>query len=125
MVGGVATAGDFSVLTLLIRVAHVPADEARAPALLTGACIQFFGNRTFTFRAQRGPLTRQAKLFLLFEAVTLLLNWSLYQGLLRVLKWVPPELLSFLGTFVVFVCFNYPIRKNVIFKLRPDERGGA
>lgn len=115
IVGGFATAGDFTVLTTLVRLAGVDPAWARAPALMTGACIQFLGNRTFTFRAQAGRMSRQAKLFLLFESVTLLLNWSIYQGLLKLLPAAPPEVLSFLGTFIVFVCFNYPVRKNVIF----------
>ena len=90
---------------------------ARAPALLTGACIQFFGNRRFTFRAHHRPLGRQAKLFLLFETVTLVLNWLLFQALLALLPALAPELLSFIGTFVVFVGFNYPVRRHIIFRL--------
>jgi putative flippase GtrA len=118
IVGGFATLGDFTVLTTLVRLLGVDPAWARAPALATGACIQFLGNRTFTFRAQAGRLSRQAKLFLVFETVTLLLNWLIYQGLLRALPGVAPELISFLGTFLVFVCFNYPMRKNVIFLVR-------
>jgi hypothetical protein len=30
---------------------------------------------------------------------------------------VPPELVSFFGTFVVFITFAYPMRRLVIFKL--------
>jgi hypothetical protein len=62
-------------------------------------------------------MSRQAKLFLVFESVTLVMNWLIYQGLLKVLPGVAPELLSFLGTFVVFIGFNYPMRKNVIFNV--------
>jgi hypothetical protein len=35
---------------------------------------------------------------------------------------VPPELLSFAGTFVVFVTFAYPVRRLLIFKI-PSELG--
>ena len=115
IVGGFATAGDFTVLTTLVRLVGVDPAWARAPALLTGACIQFLGNRTFTFRAQAGRMSRQAKLFLLFESVTLLMNWLIYQGLLKALPMLPPEVLSFMGTFVVFICFNYPVRHRIIF----------
>ena len=30
---------------------------------------------------------------------------------------VPPELLGFLGTFLVFVAFAYPVRRWVIFRV--------
>lgn len=118
IVGGCATAGDFTVLTTLVRLFGVDPAWARAPALLTGACIQFLGNRSFTFRAQAGRMSRQAKLFLVFESVTLAMNWLIYQGLLKALPGVPPEVLSFMGTFVVFVCFNYPVRRHIIFTVR-------
>jgi putative flippase GtrA len=117
IVGGVATACDFTVLTTLVRIAGVDPAWARAPALAVGGLIQFLGNRSFTFRAQAGRMSRQARLFLLFESVTLGMNWLLYEGLLKLLPQVAPELLSFLGTFIVFIGFNYPMRKNVIFKL--------
>lgn len=126
IVGGCATAGDFTVLTTLVRLVGVDPAWARAPALLTGACIQFLGNRSFTFRAQAGKMSRQAKLFLVFESVTLVMNWLIYQGLLKLLPSIAPELLSFLGTFVVFITFNYPMRKNVIFTVpaeAPPPRG--
>ena len=100
------------------RLVGVDPAWARAPALMTGACIQFLGNRSFTFRAQAGRLSRQARLFLLFESLTLALNWGLYQGLLKALPMLAPEVLSFIGTFLVFVSFNYPLRKNVIFLIR-------
>src|SRR5687767_12701832 len=99
IVGGCATAGDFAVLTTLVRLVGVDPAWARAPALMTGACIQFLGNRSFTFRATAGRMSRQAKLFLVFESVTLAMNWLLYQGLLKALPMLPPEVLSFMGTF--------------------------
>lgn len=117
IVGSGATLVDFSVLTTCIRVLEVAPTSARIPALLAGASVQFFGNRTFTFRAQRGRLSRQAKLFATFEVATLVLNWSVYRVLQPRLTIVPPEVVSFLGTFVVFVAFAYPIRRLVIFKV--------
>ena len=117
VVGGGATIVDFSVLTACIRVVGIAPSSARLPALLCGASVQFFGNRTFTFRAQRGSLSRQAVLFLVFEIATLAMNFGLYQLLLPRIDVVPPEIVSFIGTFVVFVLFAYPMRKLVIFKL--------
>lgn len=120
VVGSGATLVDFSVLSMCIRVVGVVPTTARLPALMAGATVQFFGNRTYTFRAQRGSLSKQAKLFLVAELAALAMNWSLFQLLVVRLGFLPPELVSFLGTFLVFIGFAYPMRKLVIFRL-PDE----
>jgi putative flippase GtrA len=117
IVGSGATLADFSVFETCVRAAGIAPGSARLPALVTGACCQFFGNRAFTFRASAGKLSRQARLFVLAEAITLALNWSLFQLLLKHIPSVAPELLSFLGTFLVFVSFAYPVRRLVIFRL--------
>jgi putative flippase GtrA len=79
--------------------------------------VQFFGNRAYTFRARAGRIGRQAKLFVVAEAVTLGLNWGIFHLLAARVRVVPPELLGFAGTFVVFVTFAYPMRRLVIFKV--------
>ncbi|HMI86034.1 MAG TPA: GtrA family protein [Polyangiaceae bacterium] len=121
IVGSGATAIDFVVLTSCIRVAGLPPVAARVPALIAGATFQFFGNRTFAFRAQAGSVSRQAKLFVAAEVVAVLLNVSLYRWLVPRIQVLPPELTSFVGTFIVFVTFGYPVRKLVIFRV--PERG--
>ena len=121
IVGAGATIVDFSILTICIRVIELAPVTARVPALMAGASFQFFGNRTFTFRAQSGSLTRQARLFAVFEVATLVINWSCYRLLQPRLGFIPPELVSFLGTFITFVAFAYPIRRLVIFKLPPPK----
>jgi putative flippase GtrA len=117
IVGSGATLCDFSVFTLCVRAAGIAPPVARIPALIVGASFQFFGNRRFTFRAQTGSLSRQAKWFVAAESVTLLLNWSVFNLLLGKLGQVPAELVSFIGTFVVFVAFGYPVRRLVVFRL--------
>lgn len=119
IVGSGASTCDFIVLTTLVRVVGVAPSHARLPALLAGACVQFVGSRRFTFRARAGRLSRQLKLFLMAEAVTLTLNWSVFQLLLRYVKGVPPELLGLVGTGIVFLTFAYPMRRLVIFRLPP------
>lgn len=118
IVGGGATLADFSVFTTCVRGIGMAPVSARLPALMAGACLQFFGNRSFTFRAQAGSLTRQAKLFLVFELTTLGLNYGVFRLLAGHITLLPPELLSFLGTFIVFVCFAYPTRRLIIFRLK-------
>ena len=117
VVGGGATLVDVSVLSTCIRLIGLAPTSARLPALLAGASVQFFGNRTYTFRAQRGSLSRQAKLFVSVEAIALVLNYAIYRIVVPHVTFAPPEIVSFFGTFVVFVGFAYPMRKLVIFKL--------
>lgn len=119
IVGGGATLVDFSLFSTCIRLVGMTPTTARLPALVAGASVQFFGNRTFTFRAQAGSLSRQARFFVAAELVTLLLNFVLFSWLVPQVQGVAPELLSFAGTFIVFVTFAYPMRRLVIFKL-PD-----
>ena len=123
IVGSGATIVDVSVLTTCIRVIGLAPTTARLPALLAGASVQFFGNRTYTFRAQRGSMSRQARLFVAVEAITLGLNYGIYRIVepkMASATSVPPELVSFIGTFVVFVAFAYPMRKLVIFRIPPS-----
>jgi putative flippase GtrA len=122
VVGSGATLTDFSIFTTCVRGIGMAPTSARLPALLAGACFQFFGNRSYTFRARAGSLSRQAWLFLLAEGATLALNLGVFRVLVQHISGVAPELVSFLGTFVVFVGFAYPMRRLVVFRL-PTERG--
>jgi putative flippase GtrA len=117
VVGSGATLVDFSLFTTCIRLVGMTPTAARLPALCAGASIQFFGNRSFTFRAQAGSISRQARIFVGVELGTLLMNYFLFRWLVPQARGIPPELVSFLGTFIVFVTFAYPMRKLVIFKL--------
>ncbi len=120
VVGSGATVVDFSLLSTCIRWLGMTPTVARVPALCAGASVQFFGNRSFTFRAQAGSLSRQARFFIATELITLLLNFSVFSWLVGRVHSLPPELLSFAGTFIVFICFAYPMRRLVIFKLPPE-----
>jgi len=117
IVGSGATLVDFSLFTTCIRLIGMTPTAARLPALCAGASLQFFGNRSFTFRAQAGSLSRQARLFVAVELAALLMNYFLFRWLVPKVTFLPPELVSFVGTFVVFVTFAYPMRRLVIFKL--------
>lgn len=119
IVGSGATLVDFSLFSACIRLVGMTPTGARLPALCAGASVQFFGSRSFTFRAEAGSLPRQARFFVAAELVTLLLNYALFSWLVPRVHGVAPELVSFAGTFLVFVSFAYPMRRLVIFK-RPD-----
>lgn len=119
VVGSGATLVDFSLFTTCIRLIGMTPTAARLPALCAGASVQFFGNRSFTFRAQAGSLSRQARFFVAVELAALAMNYLLFRWLVPKVTFLPAELVSFVGTFVVFVTFAYPMRRLVIFKL-PD-----
>jgi putative flippase GtrA len=110
---------DLAILTACIRVVGLAPTVARVPALAAGATFQFFGNRTFIFRAQTGSASRQAKLFVVAEVGTLIINYALFRWLVPRAAMLPPEVVSFAGSFLVFVVISYPLRKLVIF--RPDR----
>jgi putative flippase GtrA len=116
IVGSGATIVDFSLFSVGIRLIGMTPTAARLPALCAGASVQFFGNRSFTFRAQAGSIARQARFFVAAEAVTLLLNFGVFSFLVPRVQGIAPELVSFAGTFLVFVTFAYPMRRLVIFK---------
>lgn len=125
IVGGGATLVDFSLFSACIRLVGIPPTVARVPALCAGASVQFFGNRTYTFRARAGSISRQARFFVVAELVALFLNYGVFSWLVPRVPGVAPELVSFAGTFLVFVTFAYPMRRLVIFKLPgPPGRKG-
>lgn len=117
LVGGGASLTDFSVFVVCVRVLGITPASARLPALLAGASAQFFGSRHFAFQATAGNLSRQARLFIVFESVSVLLNWTSFQLLLPRLPLLPPELVTVMASSSVFLFFNYPMRRLVIFKL--------
>jgi putative flippase GtrA len=117
IVGGWATAADFAVLTLCVRAIGMEPALARAPGLLVGGLVQFFGSRSYAFRAQAGSMSRQAKLFVLHELVGIPLNLLMFRLLLDVITFLPPEVVSLVANFAVFICYSYPVRRFIVFSL--------
>jgi putative flippase GtrA len=125
LTGGAATLADLAVIALAVGVLHVRPAVANVPALLVGAVIQFFGNRSFAFRAQGGPVHRQAALFALTEAVTLLLNGALYHVVAThlALSTAGAVVARAITTNVVFVGWSYPVWKRVFAPARAAGPG--
>ncbi len=115
LTGGAATLVDLGVIAFAVGVLHLAPAVANAPALLAGAVVQFFGNRHFAFRGASGSLARQVALFLVTEAVTLLLNGVLYH--LAVTHLSPGTagavLLRAVTTNLIFVLWSYPVWKRI------------
>ena len=115
LTGGAATLADLGVIALAVGVLHVPAAAANVPALFAGAVVQFFGNRHFAFRAGAGDVRRQALLFVLSEAVTMLLNGLLYHLVATRLTLGPAGavIARAITTNLVFVLWSYPIWSRI------------
>ena len=118
LTGGAATLVDLGVIALVVGLLHLAPAVANVPALLAGAVVQFFGNRHFAFRGGSGGLARQAALFVVTEAITLLLNGGVYH---LVVTHVPlgahavvgAVLLRAVTTNLVFVLWSYPVWKRI------------
>ncbi len=112
VVGAVATAVDLAVLTTLVQVFGVSAQWANVPSLLAGLTVQFLGNRTFVFKANKGRLSRQLGAFVAAEAGALALNAL---GFAALVAWspVPYPLARLLGEMVVYVGYSYPLWHKV------------
>ncbi len=122
LTGGVATLADLGVITFAVGVLHLRPTTANVPALLVGAIVQFFGNRSFAFRGQEGSLRRQAALFAITEAVTLILNGALYHAAatLFVLSTGGAVLARAITTNVVFLGWSYPVWRRVFAPAVPS-----
>jgi len=113
--GIAATAADLAVLTLLVAALHVDPRAASAPALVAGGVVNFVGNRHFAFRAQTGPLVRQAILYTLVEVIALALNGLLYDVTLRAFPGARPAywLVRLVTSHVVFLAWSFPLWRRV------------
>ena len=115
LAGGAATLADLAVLTVLVAIAHWSPREANLPALFVGGVVNFFGNRHFAFRAQKGALHKNVVGYALVEIVALALNGILYDAFLRAvpsaahLYW----LVRLTTSHVVFLLWSYPLWRRV------------
>jgi putative flippase GtrA len=126
LTGGAATLVDLAIIGLAVGVLHAPAAAANVPALLAGAAVQFLGNRHFAFRAAGGDVRRQAALFAVTEAITMLLNGGLYH--LVATHFVLGAGLAMLAravtTNAVFLLWSYPVWSR-IFQPAPTRELAA
>ncbi len=115
LAGGAATLVDLGVLAFAVGALHASPAAANAPALLAGAIVQFFGNRHYAFRAGGGHLGKQAALFALAEAVTLLFNGALYHAVVSRVALGPAGavIARAITTNLVFVLWSYPVWRRI------------
>jgi putative flippase GtrA len=118
VVGSVGTTLDFAAVSFSLRVLGLHPTWARVVGLCTGCVVLFFGSRSFAFRAQSDSAVGQAKRFLISEVVGFPLNLVVFKLLLSALPNVPPEALSLVANFVLFVTYYYPVRSYLVFKAK-------
>lgn len=121
LAGGMATVADLATLGLLVSVLHFEPRAANVPALLAGAAVQFFANRHFVFRAGEGSLAKQAMLFVLVEAIALLLNGVLFDHAMRIAPSSLYAIVRLVTSNLVFLGFSFPLWR---FVFRTNRRAG-
>jgi len=121
IVGAVATLVDLTVLTVLVQLFGVSAQVANVPSLLAGLTVQFLGNRTFVFKANKGRVSKQLGAFVAAEAGALVLNAL---GFAALVAWtpVPYPLARLVGEAVVYVGYSYPLW-HLVFRDGPVTAG--
>ena len=118
-IGALATVVDFVVLTGLVELARLSPAIANVPALLAGAAVQFAGCRYLVFRAREGSLGKQLAGFCATELGALLLNGLAFHLLVTFTPLAYP-IARIAGTFLVFVCFSFPLW-TLVFRRRAAE----
>ena len=115
LAGGLATAADLVALAVLVSLVGLAPRVANVPALLLGGVTQFLANRSFVFRSRDADVVRQAALFVLVEAIALVLNAVLYEQAMRSIPaahglYVVVRLVT---GHLVFLLWSYPLWHRV------------
>lgn len=107
--GIIATVVDMGLLALLVEVFSVPAIWANSVGLITGATIQFTGNKFLAFEGgKKRGLKHEILFFLLAEALSLGLNFF---GFYFFMQWFKLNYIitRLIVTTAVFLGISYPI----------------
>jgi len=110
-----AGALDIGVLALCIHGLSIAPLASRALAILLSGYVAFIGNRSFSFRAQAGSASAQARRFALVELLALPLNLMVFRLCGYCVPSATPELLGLAANAVVFAAFLFPMRRSFVF----------
>lgn len=112
----VATAADFTVMTLLVECLGVAPETATFGGALFGAVINFTLNRRYTFRsAGRNAARTEAFRYSLVSGASAILNAT---GEYIGTKWLdaPYLLVRVLVSVAVSLGWNYPLHRSFVFR---------
>jgi len=115
LAGAAATLTDFGVFFVLHNGLGVDALWATVPALITGAIVNFVGNRRYAFHAHRGKLTKQAQRFTIVTLIALGLNFLIFWGAHKLLPSWPAWLMRVIIGNLVYLAWSYPMFQ-VVFR---------
>lgn len=121
LVGLVTSVVDLAIIETGIRLMKIDPAVAKAVALAVCTLIQFFGNRSFAFRAQKGRLGRQMAWFIGCETIAAGLMCLVFRQMVR---HMPLEIANALSIGVVYFGFSYPLWKRV-FTVLPEDLATA
>lgn len=123
LAGGAATLSDLFTLTVAVHAFHLAPRVASVPALVVGGVVNFYGNRTFAFRATSGALRRQAILYAITELIALGLNGMSFDAVMRALS--PSGIGVMIARLVtqnaVFLLWSYPVWRRVFSPSVPSR----
>ncbi len=116
-----ATAVDFIIVLMLVKVVALPAWVATAFGCIVGGVVNFTMNRVWTFQSDGPPVT-QAWKYTFVSASSALLN-SGGVALLALLPALDFRLAWAIVRVAVFVAWNYPLHRDYVFT--EDDPEGA
>ena len=119
--GLIAAVAEIGVFLLLYQNARLPLLAANMLALCVALLLCFTLHKYWTF-GTRGNTARQLRLYLLMQAVSMLLNNLLVYAFISVLTW-PPLPAKVIQIGLVFI-WNFSFNKLVIFKDATSQRSG-
>ena len=126
LAGGVATFVDVAVLAIATSALRIPARPAGVVALLAGAAVAFWTQRTLAFRAVRpGTTGIQLARFVVAELLAVALNALFYDTVLRLHPSLEASCVAvrLVTSHLVFLFYSFPVWHWVFRpQLAPEER---
>lgn len=110
-----ASAVDFGVFTLLVKLAGAPAVAAGATGTICGGVTHFMISRTWVFSAQEKKWMGQLNRYVLVWIGNLVLNTS-GLWLLTHYTTLDPLIAKIITAVCVAVFYNYTLQKRFVFK---------
>ena len=114
-----STVVDYSLMVGLVEIGHIGPVTATGFGAACGATTNFLVNRSFTYRATRRRMSRQAWRFILVAGISLALN-ATGEHLFHVVLGLQYLLARMIVSTAVSNGWNYPMLRFFVFSDRPE-----